>query len=378
MLVRRLDALSRGLLYEAMGGIEEFRRVLRIVLQDALNDMLSVEHVDEFSCIGRRDVPQFNERWAAWLLSHLDIAKILGIEIAVSKKGDNFHRYPLLDLLEYGGYIINRARLEKAADTLWSKAKGVTKFDVIGCDRHSKELYFVEVKNPGEMGISSVDAVDESVLKRAIEGSDTLKTQFLRQQEFINNIRMDVTARLLYAIIDVGEENTKVALYQASERDIEFNLIKRITAENEKLRVEKYEDLDTFFFAVKDGIIPLCQAMRSIIYLIRMKLLQKEILEERLEKIDRNDLASWFERMFGYPLTGDNRRHDIEDQLERRGFVERATDRKAIYYITPAGWVRATYFETLITQQKISISELAKDVENEVMLLSKTIIKEVF
>gem|GEM_PF-5770310 len=236
----------------------------------------------------------------------------------------------------------------------------------------------MEVKNPGEMGISSVDAVDESVLKRAIEGSDTLKTQFLRQQEFINNIRMDVTARLLYAIIDVGEENTKVALYQASERDIEFNLIKRITAENEKLRVEKYEDLDTFFFAVKDGIIPLCQAMRSIIYLIRMKLLQKEILEERLEKIDRNDLASWFERMFGYPLTGDNRRHDIEDQLERRGFVERATDRKAIYYITPAGWVRATYFETLITQQKISISELAKDVENEIMLLSKTIIKEVF
>ena len=180
-----------------------------------------------------------------------------------------------------------------------------------------------------------------------------------------------------YAVTELDEKNIKVTLYRASEVGINFSFLKSISSENKELRIEKYPILDNFFSAVREGLIPLCQGMRSIVYLIRMKLLQKETLEEKLEKIDRNELASWFEELFGYPLTGDNRRHDIEDQLERRGFVERAINRGAIYYITPAGWIRATYFETLIKQQKISIEELVENVEKEVRLLSKNIVKEI-
>jgi len=273
LLIRKLDVLCRGLLYEVMGGINEFRRVLKLVLQNAINDVLSVRHVDEFSCIGRRDIPQFSERRTAWLISNQNLAKILGIEIAISKKGDPFHRYPLLDLLEFRQYDINRARLERIADELWSKARGVTKFDIVGYNVHSRELYFIEVKNLREIGASNMDLVDENALKRAITRRNTLKTQFSRQQEFVNSIKKDLTAWLLYAVIDVDKEYTQVKLYQASEKGIKFSPIEKITLKNEKLRVKKYTNIDAFFSAIKEGSIPLCQAMRSIVYLIRMKLL---------------------------------------------------------------------------------------------------------
>jgi len=360
-----------------MGGIEKFRCILREALETALHDNLSVEHIDEFSSIGRKDIPQINERRVAWALSRTHNMKILGIEVAISKKGDPFHRYPLPDLLEYKGYSINRSELKRVANELWNKVRGVTKFDIVGRDTRTNKLCFVEVKTTSEIGTFSIDDVDENTLKRVIEKDDRLRLQFLRQQEFVNSIKVEVKPCLLYAVTELDEKNIKVTLYRASEVGINFSFLKSISSENKELRIEKYPILDNFFSAVREGLIPLCQGMRSIVYLIRMKLLQKETLEEKLEKIDRNELASWFEELFGYPLTGDNRRHDIEDQLERRGFVERAINRGAIYYITPAGWIRATYFETLIKQQKISIEELVENVEKEVRLLSKNIVKEI-
>ena len=379
MLIRKLDFLSNSIIYEELGGFQEFKRILREVLKQALKTSFSIEHVEEFSCIGRRDVPQFNERRVAWTLPYLGVYPI-GVEVALSKKDDAFHKYPLLDLLENKGYrFIDRTVWESLADDIWTRTRGVTKFDVIG--RGSSFLWFIEVKSISEVGARRIDEVSEELLQGILKKEKSLYNQFIRQYEFVIKLNEEVSSKHLYAVVETATDRTTVHIYEVLDSTPTFKFFKEYTLKEEEFKIDKCKDFDDLLEKGRKGKIPLCQAMRSILYLTKIKMLQlgnRKLENYELVTLDRNEIAEWFEKEFGFPLTQDNRRHDMEDQLERRGFIGRLPGVRGVkYYITPAGLVRVTYFEALLFTSEVDLRKFLEEVKDNIKKLSKAIIKTI-
>jgi len=169
----------------------------------------------------------------------------------------------------------------------------------------------------------------------------------------------------------IPPENYRISELLKNPQQIQLQETDEIKLLKQEIRTD-----DLKFTGSMDEIyekIPLCEGSRSIWILCKM--FQKQINQEDLYMEERNKLAETIETNLNTIMTSDMRRHDFEDQLERRGYIGRIPwKRKVTYFITPSGIVRAYYYlsKTEKINEEISPEEIVQITNTQ----ARKIIKE--
>jgi len=392
ILLRKIDRLANSVAFsKVLGGETELIRSLKeIILRISTdNNYLSIRDIEEL--VEKSGlVPHHAVRRAAWVLSKFTHLKFIGMEIILAKSQENFWPYPILGYLEKKNFEYPESLKFKLRGFYREYKASIATNKVDLAYIGDQTLYLVEVKayGPGiniPTELKLPERFNEEALKATLLADEAKAKQLVFMAilpELLEGIKGINRIKSIYYLLPdkptghrffevIPPENYRISELLKNPQQIQLQETDEIKLLKQEIRTD-----DLKFTGSMDEIyekIPLCEGSRSIWILCKM--FQKQINQEDLYMEERNKLAETIETNLNTIMTSDMRRHDFEDQLERRGYIGRIPwKRKVTYFITPSGIVRAYYYlsKTEKINEEISPEEIVQITNTQ----ARKIIKE--